>query len=266
MLTVRRYWTALWYQILPNACVGCAIPLTWTRQPFFCDACIDRLPLLGDPRCPRCGAPFVSPVALTHSPRHQCGRCRTDTPSFERAWAPFVFDGAIREAIHRFKYRKTLALGNVLGRLLAERLPQSLTADVVIPVPLAPSRLREREFNQALFLALAVGERLGCPVDDAALERSEGGAPQTGLSRRARLRNLRRRFRVVDTNALRGKRILLVDDVFTTGTTANECAKGLRKAGSGQVSVVTLARAVDSTAVTRPTHSMPSGSDLRRSG
>jgi ComF family protein len=124
-------------------------------------------------------------------------------------------------------------------------LPHGLDADVIIPVPLHPARLRTREFNQSLLLADQLGRHLFRPVSAANLVRTTATDPQTALSRQARLRNLRNAFTIRRPQDLAGKRILLVDDVFTTGTTVNECAKTLRKAGSGQVFALTLARTVE---------------------
>ena len=124
-------------------------------------------------------------------------------------------------------------------------LPQGLDADVIIPVPLHPARLRTREFNQSLLLADQLGRNLSRPVSATNLIRTALTDPQTALSRQARLRNLRNAFTIRRPHDLAGKRILLVDDVFTTGTTLNECAKTLRKAGSGQVFALTLARTVE---------------------
>jgi ComF family protein len=124
-------------------------------------------------------------------------------------------------------------------------LPQGLDADVIIPVPLHPARLRTREFNQSLLLADQLGRHLSRPVSATNLVRTAATEPQTALSRQARLRNLRNAFTIRRPHDLAGKRILLVDDVFTTGTTLNECAKALRKSGSGQVFALTLARTVE---------------------
>ena len=115
---------------------------------------------------------------------------------------------------------------------------------MIIPVPLHPARLRTREFNQSLLLADQLGRHLSRPVSTTNLVRTAVTDPQTALSRQARLRNLRHAFTIRRPHDLAGKRILLVDDVFTTGTTLNECAKTLRKAGSGQVFALTLARTV----------------------
>jgi ComF family protein len=124
-------------------------------------------------------------------------------------------------------------------------LPCGIDADVIIPVPLHPARLRTREFNQSLLLADQLSRYLSRPVSAGNLVRIAATDPQTTLTRKARLRNLRNAFNIRRPQDLAEKRILLVDDVFTTGTTLNECAKILRKAGAGPVFALTLARTVD---------------------
>jgi ComF family protein len=128
---------------------------------------------------------------------------------------------------------------------MIDRLPPLDNLDVIIPVPLHPRRLREREFNQSLLLADRIGRHLNVPVSFTDLIRLVPSPAQTTLSRKGRLKNLRGAFAVRDAESVAGKRVLLIDDVFTTGATVNECAKTLRKAGSGDVFVLTLARTVD---------------------
>jgi ComF family protein len=124
-------------------------------------------------------------------------------------------------------------------------LPSGIDVDVIIPVPLHPARLRAREFNQSLLLADQLNRHLARPVSATNLVRIAATDPQTTLTRQARLRNLRKAFEIRRPQDLAEKRILLVDDVFTTGTTLNECAKTLLKAGAGPVFALTLARTVD---------------------
>lgn len=128
-------------------------------------------------------------------------------------------------------------------------LPSDIEADMIIPVPLHPSRLRAREFNQSLLLADQVARHLACPVSATHLFRLLPTDPQTTLSRPERLRNLRQAFTVRNPDAIAGRRLLLIDDVFTTGTTLNECAKALLKAGATSVCALTLARTIDSSLV-----------------
>jgi len=145
-------------------------------------------------------------------------------------------------------------------------LPRGIDADVIIPVPLHPARLRAREFNQSLLLADQLGRHLARPVSARNLVRIAATDPQTTLSRQARLRNLRNAFEIRRPQDLADKRILLVDDVYTTGTTLNECAKILRKAGAGPVFGLTLARTVDTGLVPDRIAAEPRAQALRTMG
>lgn len=263
----QRVWDALWYAVLPATCVGCDKPLGGNRIPFFCDDCRLQLVPLAGPQCPRCGTPFASSVTLQFSPGYVCGACRSDKPAYSRALSLYPYASPLRDAIHRFKYGRTLALGPLLGQMMVDSLGSARLAecaasiDLVMPVPLPPSRLREREYNQSLLLARSIAQAIGRPLDALSLVRVDGGAPQTSLTRRARVKNLRCAFAVQQAERLTGRRILLIDDVLTTGTTVNECAKALRKSGSGPVTVLTLARTLAAT--NRPAPTPPRSSPLR---
>jgi ComF family protein len=151
----------------------------------------------------------------------------------------------MRDAVRVFKYEKKVVLARTLGRLLTETAAGlRLQAEVIIPVPLHPSRLRERGFNQSLLLADRLARQADVPLQYTNLVRVRQTPAQTELRRAARAKNLRRAFAVSRPDDVAGRRILLVDDVYTTGTTVNECAKALRKAGAADVTVLTLARAI----------------------
>jgi ComF family protein len=136
-----------------------------------------------------------------------------------------------------------------LTDLMIAALPAHLDVDLVMPVPLHPSRLRTREFNQSLLLADQIARHLNRPVSPANLLRITATQPQTTLSRQARLRNLSRAFAARNSHEIADQRIFLIDDVFTTGTTVNECVKTLKKAGAASVTILTLARTVDASLV-----------------
>jgi ComF family protein len=241
-------WTALvrrvLHAVLPVACAACGAALTDDPVPFFCRSCWATIRPLARPSCPRCGLPFASDVALTYSPDHHCLSCRQRPPAFTQAWAYYVYEPPLQNAIHLFKYRGKIALAEALGTLLRQVWRRTPDADLLMPVPLHPSRLRTREYNQSLLLADQLNRDLSLPLVYDNLVRLRATPPQTELSRAARIKNLRRCFAVRRPADVAGKRVLLVDDVMTTGTTVNECAKALRKAGADDVYVVTLARTV----------------------
>jgi ComF family protein len=231
--------------VLPVECLSCGRSLSTDPVPFFCTVCWQTIRPLHQPVCVRCDQPFVSPAAITYTPNHQCQYCQEQPPDFERAWTLFPYLSPLRDAICSFKYKGKLTLARPLAQLMISTLPHGIDADVIIPVPLHPARLRAREFNQSLLLADQLSHHLSRPVSATNLVRIAATDPQTTLSRQARLRNLRKAFAIRRPQDLAEKRILLVDDVFTTGTTLNECAKTLRKAGSGPVFALTLARTIN---------------------
>ncbi|MCA9470739.1 MAG: ComF family protein [Nitrospirales bacterium] len=163
-------------------------------------------------------------------------------PAFSGAWTLYPYESSLKKAIGLLKYRGKVSLAKPMAHLLATGLPSLPTIDLVMAVPLHSARLREREYNQSLLLAYNLSKIIQLPLDHTTLIRTRQSTPQTLLSRKERLKNLRRTFAVKTSRDITGKSILLVDDVYTTGTTVNECAKALRKAGSGDVYVVTLAR------------------------
>jgi len=230
--------------VLPVECASCGRALADDPVPFFCQPCWESIHPLSGPSCPRCGRPFASTVALLYSPHHLCGACRLRRPAYTQAWSLYPYEPPLQDAIRLFKYHGKVALADALGSLMSAAVPHPLEVDLLMPVPLHPSRLKEREFNQSLLLADHLNRRLRLPLSYGNLIRVRRTEPQTALTRKARLKNLRRAFVVLRPQEVAGKKILLVDDVATTGTTVNECAKALRKAGAADVYVGTLARTV----------------------
>ena len=168
-----------------------------------------------------------------------------------RAWACYPTqdseDHPLREVVQRFKYGRKVSLGKPLARLMAiacrDLLPER-ALDVIIPVPLHPKRLRWRGFNQSVILARVVGSQWNLPIDPFVLVRPRETPPQTQLSEEERRRNVRRAFSVNPAKSIEGKSVLLIDDVYTSGATVNECSRALKRGGAREVYVLTLARAV----------------------
>lgn len=226
--------------VLPVQCQACRslIPSAPGRPRWFCDPCWTAIPLFTGPACSRCGRPFES------GPDHPCAACEARPPAFDRAVAAGPYDGVLAQAICLFKYQQKTALARRLGGLLVTRLADLARPDVVIPVPLHPRRLRLREFNQSLLLAQEVGRAADLPLDYQAVVRVGWAPPQVEVSGADRLTNVRGAFAVRDPSAVAERSVLLVDDVFTTGATVNECAKVVRQAGAVRVDVLTVARTV----------------------
>lgn len=204
--------------------------------------------------CSICGERLVSPFAFTEeavqsSNEVRCGLCRRLEPPYVKATAYGSYDGGLRELIHLLKYNGVRPAANVLGRMLAEAIedlqPHFSDGEVlVVPVPLHARKLRQRGFNQSEFIARAAiklktsGFRLSAHL----LERCRETTSQIGLSRHQRRENIRGAFRVAKPDEVGGREVLVVDDVFTTGTTVSECARILRRAGASNIYVATVAR------------------------
>jgi ComF family protein len=228
--------------LLPRRCLVCRRAVSASESGALCPGCWCAIVRIEGPQCPVCGNPFRSEASLSHSPTHRCGDCRDAPPAFTRAASAGLYEGVLADAIRRCKYRKQVTLIPTLGALLDPVIQTIPPVDAVLPVPLHPSRLRAREFNQSLLLAAWVSRRLGRPLLPDALRRLRWTEPQTTLTRAQRRANVRGAFAVRHPKPVTGRRLLLVDDVYTTGATANECARVLRKAGAAEVYVVTLAR------------------------
>ncbi len=243
-MTTSGLFRCLLHTIFPTNCATCSDFLWDDPIPFFCRRCWSQISPIPSPVCPRCARPFASSSALSHSPNHECGKCRRRSPSYNHARTPYAYQSPLKEAIVLLKHKGKTQLAPLLAQLMAQTGPPVVIIDAIVAVPLHPTRLRKREFNQSLLLARSLGKRWNLPVLTNVLLRTKLTPPQTSLSRRARLTNLRKCFAVKRPDVIEGKNILVVDDVFTTGTTVNECAKTLRKAGAQSVHVQTLARTV----------------------
>lgn len=236
---MRRFFTALLDLLLPSFCLACDKPLGSAPELLFCPDCLKRLTFIHSPLCPCCGRVYL----VAAGGDHLCGACLAAPRHFTRARALFLYEEPLKEVIHRFKYQgKTACLPSFARFAKNHPLLADLEGvDRIVPVPLHPSRLRERGFNQALLLARALFPK-DPRIIPSLLIRSRPTEPQANFNGAARRTNLKNAFAVVGPQLLAGKKILLVDDVFTTGTTANECARVLKKAGAAEVVVLTLAR------------------------
>ena len=223
----------------PPLCLVCKRPLLSYEKTFLCASCSTDLTFIDSPLCCSCGIMFNSRAGDDHL----CGNCRESPPRFDRARAAGVYAGTLRNAIHQFKYRGGLMFAKHLGQLLAQHGQRLLTVEainLIVPVPLHRRRLRQRGYNQSLELARHLGACWGIAVAPEWLVRNRETPQQTALSRQARSLNMRGAFAWTGP-ALDDKRVVLIDDVYTSGATANECARVLKKSGAGTVEVLTLA-------------------------
>ncbi|MBM3536083.1 MAG: ComF family protein [Alphaproteobacteria bacterium] len=227
--------------LLPPLCLSCQAIVD---QPgAVCAACWAKLSFLGAPMCRRCGLPFPHDVGA----EAECAACIADPPPWDRARAVFAYDGASRGLLLGFKHADRLHAAPAFGRWLA-RAGADLAedADIIAPVPLHWLRLALRRYNQAALLALALGAAAGRTCIPDLLKRTRRTPSQGRLSRAERQKNVAGAFRVRARyhDQVAGKRVLIVDDVLTTGATARASAKALLAAGAATADVVTLARVV----------------------
>lgn len=208
----------------------------------LCKGCSLRLRglELASPLCTLCGAPFPGGAGEDHA----CGKCAKAAPPFLMARSVYAYGASVLDAVHRFKYGGSDALSLPLGRLMSDAVLKFFPEipDVIVPVPLHAKRLCERGYNQSLLLAREISRRVGAGLDYTSLKRVRQTRPQIELKSGERETNVRGAFALEAPSALMGRKALLIDDVFTTGSTVTECAKTLKKAGA-EVYVLTLARA-----------------------
>ena len=228
--------------VFPPLCAACRIPIAEAHN--LCAACWAKIAFLSDPVCFICGFPF----AYDEGPETLCAACRQRAPAFDRARALMRYDDTSRDPILALKRADRLDLVPAFARWVGQAGRQLLAeADLIVPVPLHRWRLWRRRFNQSALVARALGRLAGKPVDCLLLRRSRATPSQGDMpSAAARLRNVQGAFRVerYRARAVRGKIVLLIDDVFTTGATIEACARALKRAGARRVLVLTLARVV----------------------
>jgi ComF family protein len=220
--------------LFPRFCVGCG-----KEGNFICAACQASLPRIEMPVCPKCGKP------QTDSADSLCSVCVNWASDIDAIRTPFRFEGLIRKAVHEFKYRNLRAIAGQLGLLLADYLKENpIPCDIIVPVPLHPKRLRERGFNQSALLAFELSKLTGISVNNTSLIRSVYNVQQAKTANvEERRKNVIGIFKVVDVD-LREKKVLLIDDVTTSGATLNSCASLLKSAGAASVCGLTLAREI----------------------
>lgn len=209
-----------------NICADCAKKIT------------ERLP----PFCIKCGRQVKGSPESTAG---ICQDCEDDTPYFDRAWSACHYDGILKDLIHGFKYRKITSLSTDFTALIINFMKKygiGKECQLILSIPMHPNRLFKREINHADILAGALGKNLGVPYSGNVLKKIKNTEFQSTLGRQERIKNLRSSFSLKNSSVVHGKNILLVDDLFTTGSTVNECSRLLKNSGAGYVEVITLAR------------------------
>ena len=240
---MREILTGIADVIFPPRCLTCGVIMECHGPLPFCPPCSAGIRFIRSPLCPSCGIPFASPEGEDHL----CGECLVTERPYAVARAVGYYEETLLTAIHLFKYRGRTGIGEVLGKMMADfagGIWDMKLFERIVPVPLHRRRLRERGFNQSMILARELSKRFDIPLDFTSLRREVFTPPQVGLGREARSANVHGAFAVRHPERIAGRRILLVDDVYTTGSTLAECARVLIRAQAEAVAVLTLARAV----------------------
>lgn len=222
----------------PLHCAACKSALDPLNKSGLCSFCAGSIRANPKPYCVSCGRSMQSAAAY-------CAECGQKGFAFDRAWSACLYEGVLKELIHLFKYRGRVALSGILCGKLVEFIRDNReiidSIDLITFVPLYKGRFNEREFNQSGILASAVSREFGVPISNM-LKKAAKTRRQNELSRDERLTNLIGAFKATDPSGLTGAKILVVDDVMTTGATLDECAKTLKAAGAAEVRCLTLAR------------------------
>jgi len=219
--------TKLWQALPAQPCLLCG---TFNHNGAWCKACDSSLPYLTAPHCPLCALPTLNGDI--------CGRCLKRKPQFDRTLAVFAYSFPLDKLVQALKFGERLMLVDGLADSLAQRV--EVRPDCIIAMPLHPSRLRERGFNQSTELARRVANILNIPLLPHACQRVRDTPPQSALKWKERGKNMRKAF--ICTQDLSGKHVAVVDDVMTSGASLNEVAVALRSAGAHEVSAWVIAR------------------------
>jgi len=225
----------------PEICQYCREERATAAEGYVGANCRAQLKFIAPPFCDRCGLPFQG--AITQE--FVCSNCSDLELHFTRARSALAAEGMLMEIIHHYKYERALWFEPLLCDCLNQKAAPELRAggwDMIVPVPLHPLREKEREFNQAERLARSLSKAAGIQLETRALRRTAPTRTQTRLTRKERLDNVRKAFALFKGRRFNGERIVLIDDVFTTGATTNACARVLLDGGAAEVSVWTLAR------------------------
>jgi ComF family protein len=211
----------------------------FSRIPVCAKCLAEPAPLIAEYFCVACRMPFVNRFPLDETGR--CGLCRLGLQGFDAVYSYGSYEGTLRELVHLFKYGGVRPLAGTFGKFLAQALPRETSFDVVVPMPLHWFKKWQRGFNQSDVLAREIGKKWNVPVRNV-VRRKKATRPQSGLTNAKRRANMQGAFGMPRGRSLAGMRVLLVDDVVTTGATASACARVLKRAGAAHVALLALAR------------------------
>jgi ComF family protein len=221
---------------LPPRCAGCGTIVADVHS--FCVDCWNGIEFLGDSGCRTCGLPLEATDA------ESCGVCLAKPPRIARTRAAVAYGDLTRSLAIRLKYGRKVAIARTMARYMASLVERTGEETILVPVPLHRTRLWQRGFNQSALVAKELSRRLELRSDPLALKRLKRMPPLKGMNSLQRRKTVAGAFRVADKSKVQGKRIILIDDVLTTGSTAEACARTLQRAGAARVELITWARVV----------------------
>ena len=232
-------------KVVRSPCVSChARPVSATG---FCQICYDKITHVPDNLCAVCGAPLGFEYEIDTMETYLCGECTEESPPFDALRYALEYSGPVREMMLAFKFKGQRSLATPLFELGKERIaPWLETFDdaVILPTPLAAGRLYSRGFNPSYLLAKKFGALVGIDVEEGVMRRVKRTAPQYGLNSQERIKNVQGAFKVKQPERVKGRTVILFDDIYTTGATVAECCKAIKKAKPEKVVVAALCRTV----------------------
>lgn len=234
--------------VFPLDCKMCEKPIRESKGYSICEDCFKTIELIERPYCEKCGKPLIPTDFFKQNRKILCLDCKREKYSFEFSRSTGVYDKVLKKCIHLFKYYGEKKLAKPLGKLMVDSLVKNdefkKKIDLIIPVPLHRNDLKKRGFNQSILLGRVIGNYFSIPVRENVLIKKKLTPFQVNLSKKERKKNILRVFSVEKPEEIKGKNILILDDVFTTGSTVEECTKELMKAQAKNIFVLTLARTV----------------------
>jgi len=229
--------------VYPINCQGCGLKLPYNNKDYVCQDCLNSIKRIHPPFCLKCGRPLNGSEEI----KALCPDCIDNHYYFEKSWQCCQYEGLTKELIHKFKYNNRLFLKKVLVDILYGFVKGNIdikSIDGLIPVPMHKSLISRRGFNQAAYLAKGLSAMLGLDCFENSLLKIKRTQQQAVLGKPERLKNIKGAFSVREGSDLKGKNLFLIDDVFTTGATADECSRSLRSYGVNKVYLLALARGI----------------------
>lgn len=224
--------------VYPKRCPTCMNIIPINEEERICDSCIEELPYVTEPRCKKCSKP------LDNETNDLCYDCTKNEHSYSRGWALWLYTGDIKNALKRFKYNNNSNYGKIFSKevvTLYKKEIEEVSIDLIIPVPLHPKKQKKRGYNQAAIIGSNIAESLNISYSSNYVTRIIDTKDQKNLSDKERVHNMKKAFKIVDPNQIKHKRVLICDDIYTTGNTINSLSKELLENGAEEVFFITLA-------------------------